>query len=79
VRHARAARVHVRLRFLPRNRISLLVLDDGDGFDKHAILNGRQSERNIGLYGMIERTELAGGRLHIRTKPGRGVAVRAVL
>ena len=33
----------------------------------------------IGLYGMIERTELAGGRLHIRTRPGRGVAIRAVL
>jgi signal transduction histidine kinase len=28
---------------------------------------------------MIERTELAGGRLHIRTKAGRGVAIRAVL
>ena len=79
VRHARASRVQVRLRFLPDNRISMLVLDDGEGFDRHAVLNGRQSERNIGLYGMIERTELAGGRLHIRTGPGRGVAVRAVL
>lgn len=79
VRHACATQVRVRLRFLPRGRISLLVMDDGTGFEKTAVLNGRQSERNIGLYGMIERTELAGGRLHIRTRPGRGVAVRAVL
>ena len=79
VRHAGASRVWVRLRFLPRGRISVLVLDDGCGFDKSAVLNGQQSERNIGLYGMIERTELAGGRLHIRTRHGRGVAVRAVL
>jgi signal transduction histidine kinase len=79
VRHARASRVRVRLRFLADKRISLLVLDDGEGFDRHAVLNGRHSERNIGLYGMIERTELAGGRLHIRTGPGRGVAMRAVL
>jgi signal transduction histidine kinase len=79
VRHADAERVRVRLRFLPRGRISLLMLDDGMGFDKAAVLNGRQSERNIGLYGMIERTELAGGRLHIRTREGSGVAIRAVL
>jgi signal transduction histidine kinase len=55
------------------------MVDDGIGFDKAAVLNGHQSERNIGLYGMIERTELAGGRLHIRTREGSGVAIRAVL
>jgi len=43
------------------------------------VLDGHQTERNIGLYGMIERTELAGGRLHIRTREGGGVAIRAVL
>jgi signal transduction histidine kinase len=79
VRHANAERVRVRLRFLRGGRISVLMLDDGVGFDKAAVLNGRQSERNIGLYGMIERTELAGGRLYIRTRDGRGVAIRAVL
>jgi signal transduction histidine kinase len=79
VRHAGATTIRVRLRFLPRGRISMLVLDDGRGFDKSAVLDGRQSEKNIGLYGMIERTELAGGRLHIRTRHGRGVAIRAVL
>ncbi len=79
VRHSHAATVHVRLRFLPRDRIALLVVDDGVGFDKHELLGGAPSERNVGLYGMIERTELAGGRLHIRTRPGRGVAIHAVL
>jgi len=79
VRHARASRVRVRLRFLPAGRIGVLVLDDGRGFDRRSVLNGRQSERNIGLYGMIERTELAGGRLHIRTRQERGVAIRALL
>jgi signal transduction histidine kinase len=79
VRHARANRVRVRLRFLPQGQISVLVVDDGRGFEKSLVLNGHQTERNIGLYGMIERTELAGGRLHIRTREGRGVAIRAVL
>jgi signal transduction histidine kinase len=79
VRHAQASHITVRLRFLPQARIGVLVIDDGVGFDKGALLDGQPSEHNVGLYGMIERTELAGGRLHIRTHPGRGVAVRAVL
>jgi signal transduction histidine kinase len=79
VRHASAATVRVRLRFLPQDRIGVLVIDDGVGFDKRELLGGAPSERNVGLYGMIERTELAGGRLHIRTRPGAGVAIRAVL
>jgi signal transduction histidine kinase len=79
VRHAKAARIAVRLRFLPQGRIGLLVVDDGVGFDKQALLTGAPSERNVGLYGMIERTELAGGRLLIRTRPGAGVALRALL
>lgn len=79
VRHARASRIAVRLRFLPHGRIGVLVVDDGIGFDKFELLTGQPSEHNVGLYGMIERTELAGGRLHIRAYPGRGVAIRAVL
>jgi signal transduction histidine kinase len=79
VRHAQASLICVRLRFLAQGRIGVLVIDDGVGFDKHELLGGQPSERNVGLYGMIERTELAGGRLHIRTRPGRGVAIRAVL
>jgi signal transduction histidine kinase len=78
-RHAKAVRIEVRLRFLPEGRIGLLVVDDGAGFDKQTLLSGQPSERNVGLYGMIERTELAGGRLLIRTRPGAGVAIRAVL
>ena len=79
IRHACATTVHVRLRFLPHERIGLLVVDDGIGFDKQELLGGAPTERNVGLYGMIERTELAGGSLHIRARPGRGVAIRALL
>ena len=57
-RHARASHVWVRLRFLPHERIGVLVVDDGVGFDKRELLPGQPSERNVGLYGMIERTEL---------------------
>jgi signal transduction histidine kinase len=79
LRHAKATLISVRLRFLPDGRIGVLIVDDGVGFDKQDLLGGQPSERNFGLHGMIERTELAGGRLHIRTRPGAGVAIRAVL
>lgn len=79
IRHAGASRVHVRLRFLPHGRIGVMVADDGVGFDKAQVLGSQPSERNVGLYGMIERTELAGGRFSLRTAPGRGVTIRAVL
>jgi signal transduction histidine kinase len=79
LRHAHASHIAVRLRFLAQGCIGVLVVDDGIGFDKHALLDGQPTERNVGLYGMIERIELAGGRLHIRTRPGQGVAIRAVL
>ena len=79
VRHAHASQLRVRLRFLPEGRIGVLIVDDGVGFDKVSLLGGQPSEKNVGLYGMIERTELAGGRLSIRTAPGKGVAIRAVL
>jgi signal transduction histidine kinase len=79
VRHAKASRIAVRLHFLPDGRIGLIVADDGVGFDKAALLAGQPGEHNDGLYGMIERVELVGGRLQIRTRPGHGVAVRAVL
>jgi len=79
VRHAQASLVVVRLRFLPGGQIGVLVLDDGIGFDKDEVLSGPTSEHNVGLHGMIERTELAGGRLQIRARPGVGVAIRAVL
>jgi signal transduction histidine kinase len=79
VRHAEASLIAVRLRFLPQGRIGVLVVDDGVGFDKDSLLDGQPSEKNVGLYGMIERTELAGGRLSIRAAPGKGVAIRAIL
>ncbi|MBC7436983.1 MAG: response regulator [Bdellovibrionales bacterium] len=79
LRHAGASRIWVRVNFLPADRIALVIADNGKGFDKADILDGQFSEKNLGLYGMIERTELAGGRLAIRTRPGAGVIIRALL
>jgi signal transduction histidine kinase len=79
VRHANATIIMVCLRFFPDGRIGILVLDDGKGFDVTAAVAGPVTEKNLGLRGMMERTELVGGRMRIRSSPGTGTALRAVL
>jgi signal transduction histidine kinase len=79
IRHAGASRVVVRLRFVDDQRLVMAVGDDGRGFDVAARLQGGVAPYNLGLYGMLERAELSGGRLRIRSRPGKGTLVRCVL
>jgi two-component system sensor kinase len=51
--------------------VRLLVEDNGRGFD--TALPG--AERKLGLYGMKERADLIGGRLHIESEPDIGTLV----
>jgi signal transduction histidine kinase len=70
-RHAAAARIAVRL-YREKPVVVLEIEDDGRGFDPAAEFAGR-----LGLRSMRERAEAAGGRLHVRSSPGRGTVVRA--
>lgn len=72
-RHAGASELAVRLQFAA-DEISLIVADDGSGFDA-ARQTGFESLA-LGLLGMRERATMAGGHLAIRSRPGRGTAVR---
>lgn len=53
--------------------LRVVVGDDGAGFDPGAIDQGR------GLAGMRERAALLGGRIEVRSEPGRGTEVLATL
>jgi signal transduction histidine kinase len=66
-RHADAARVALRLRYLPGG-VRLEVSDDGAGFDPTAAAG-------FGLGGMRERVTPAGGHLAIRSTPGSGTVL----
>lgn len=50
--------------------VRLIVSDDGRGFDPEGV-----EGRGLGLLGMSERASLVGGRLEVRSAPGRGTAV----
>ena len=73
LRHARARAVDVRLEAVD-GTAHLAIRDDGVGFD--AGRNGNGS-RGLGLLSMRERIDLVGGRIAIRSEPGRGTAVEA--
>jgi signal transduction histidine kinase len=80
IKHAQAHHVSVRLR-TESGRIRLEVRDDGVGFrprDVHR--SGSDSEASgLGLSTMAERAAALNGTVDIRSSPGRGTVVEAVL
>lgn len=77
-RHARARRVRVELAE-HAGRLSLVVRDDGIGFDATRARGAPPGDRSLGLLGMHERVELVGGRLEIESAPGQGTEIQASL
>lgn len=69
VRHARARAAEVRLERDPRG-VTLVVTDDGVGFDPLAVGAG-----GLGLTSMKERARKFGGRVSVDAAPGRGTRV----
>jgi two-component system, NarL family, sensor histidine kinase DegS len=77
VRHARATEAHVRLR-QRAGAVTLEIANNGVSFDtSRALLRNRR--RRLGLLGMRERVEMAGGRFTLLSSPSEGTVVRAVI
>ena len=76
IRHSEAKSAHIELQ-QDNGVVSLLVRDDGKGFDLHQILNSLDPARALGLAGMEERVSLLGGQLTVESSPGNGTLVRA--
>lgn len=75
-RHARAHVIEVDLDS-DGDQLILSVRDDGQGFDEKAARDQGLAGANLGLIGMEERAQLAGGRLEMRTAPMLGTTVSA--
>lgn len=78
IRHAQANRIVVRF-FYDHHKASLEVEDDGVGFEVPPRLFMLTRQDHLGIAGAAERAELLGGRLTIRSAPGKGTLVRAVV
>jgi signal transduction histidine kinase len=73
-RHAQAKRVSVLLERRPAY-VSLIVEDDGRGFEAQTVMKVCAAQGRLGLLGMEERVRLAGGTLSIESSPGAGATV----
>jgi signal transduction histidine kinase len=74
-RHSGATKATVELSFGSHPHWRLRICDAGRGFDPALSMNDLVTRGNLGLNGMHERAELAGGRLMLMTAPGRGTTV----
>ena len=74
VQHACANKVSLLLA-ARAGTVSLIVEDDGCGFDADRLIHGPLDEHWLGLSGMRERAALLGGRLTIESTPGSGTTV----
>jgi signal transduction histidine kinase len=59
------------------NVIRQRVADDGCGFDPGTVNTPSPPRGGLGMLGMRERAEIAGGRLTIKSAPGEGTVVEA--
>ncbi len=73
LKHSRAQRVAVELRFSP-DRVCLEVSDDGVGFEPRALAG--VSKGGLRLKGMGERARQVGGCLSVESAPRQGTKVR---
>lgn len=73
VRHANVSQASVRLWMEP-DTLCIQVQDEGVGFKLQSAL---KSEDSMGLIGMTERVEMAGGILKIDSAPGEGTTITA--
>jgi signal transduction histidine kinase len=70
LKHSRARRVRIRLT-RSRDVVRLVVADDGRG--------GEVVQPGFGLTSIAERVEALGGRLGVRSRPGRGFLLRLTI
>lgn len=72
VRHSRAKKVEVLLERSP-HALTMVIRDYGIGFDQDTVRSGA----SVGLSGMEERVQLAGGTFSIESTPAAGSEIRA--
>jgi signal transduction histidine kinase len=58
-------------------QVSVVIEDDGVGFDTQSVLGNDPSKEHLGLLGMHERIALLNGTLHIESAIGEGTTILA--
>jgi signal transduction histidine kinase len=75
LRHAQAQHVSIVLR-ADDDAVTLVICDDGVGFDVNAAQANALAGGSLGLIGMQEQVALAGGQITITAAPGSGTRIQ---
>jgi signal transduction histidine kinase len=79
IKHARANRVDVKLTWND-NSVILEVIDNGIGFEPSALASKYQAQNgHFGLMNLRERVNALNGQFVIKSQPGSGTLIRAIL
>jgi signal transduction histidine kinase len=76
-KHAHAQHVSIAFDFLD-SVARLTIEDDGQGFDTRAVSRSLNKTRGLGLLGMEERAQLAGGSFHLESQAGHARIVLSI-
>lgn len=75
LKHAHADHIWIRLSEQARE-VTLVIQDDGRGFDLQAVQASYDERGSFGLLSLNERTALVGGSTELTSAPGQGTTVR---
>jgi signal transduction histidine kinase len=78
-KHARAARVWVRLKVAGEELALLEIQDDGIGFNLTSVDSNYENRGSLGMVNMRERAELLNGVLQIESANGHGTCIRVLI
>ena len=57
------------------DRILFRLADDGQGFNVDQVMARESTRRGLGLVAMKERGRILGGKLNIKSQPGKGTEI----
>jgi len=77
-KHAHATHVGIKIEKV-KNRIFLIVKDNGTGFNTREIQNRKKSESGMGLAAMAERVRILEGVMDIHSEKGEGTTITVSL
>jgi two-component system NarL family sensor kinase len=78
IKHSQATHVNIHLHYKEKS-VRIHVFDNGIGFDRGQVQERRASRPSLGLAGMEERAALLGGTVTVRSRPGYGTEVEALI
>jgi signal transduction histidine kinase len=78
LKHAKARHIWVRLKKQGKT-LNAIVQDDGEGFDKAAVMKTYEKRGSFGLLNIDERARLVGGHANLESTIGKGTIINIVV